>query len=269
MTYLHNGIYQTLKRGRYLFQGIKKVIPQSKKILFRDAEDYWNKSTQNGLVRDMSHWRGEGRFEDEIKWNQIGREHLDMVKDLCLLAQRTTPISSMVEWGPGGGANAIWFCREVEKFYGVDISEANLEECERQIKANHLDGFSQRLVEIDDPEKCLDTLDSPVDLFLSTAVYQHFPSKSYGKRITGIAKKLLAKDGIALIQIRYDDGSVKFKPKTRNYKKSFVTFTSFAIHEFWEDVTSLGFTPLAVKLIPSVNYAYFFLKKADNQNNEE
>lgn len=165
---------------------------ESKSTLTRDASDYWNASKSSGIIRDLSHWVREGRWGDEQAWHNIGRHHQGMHANLNILAKRTTPVRSMLEWGSGGGANAVTFSQEIPLFYGVDISSANLEECGRQLSNNNYVGFHPILIEIDKPESCLKVVKSPVDFFLSTAVFQHFPSKSYGERVTRIAFQLLA-----------------------------------------------------------------------------
>jgi len=184
-----------------------------------------------------------------------------MFERLCRLAHCETPLETMAEWGPGGGANAICFSPEMSRFYGIDISQANLDECERQVRTHGLDGFTPVLIPADRPEECEQAIGEPVDFFLSTAVYQHFPSRSYGIKVTRIAHRLLTDKGIALIQIRYDDGDRAHRSKTRNYADQALSFTSWTIEEFWAVVADCGFEPLAVSLDTYAKYAYYFLKK--------
>ena len=95
----------------------------------------------------FSHWAEEGRWEDAEAWENVGKAHLEMFRKLCQLAEIARPVKTMIEWGPGGGANAVWFCTEVDDFYGVDISEANLTECQRQLQKRNLNGFHPILVD--------------------------------------------------------------------------------------------------------------------------
>jgi len=249
---------KTWKRTMQIARG---YLYRSEAGIARNAAALWARSTSDELIRDLSHWRGEGRCADEDNWDRLGQRHFKMFEKLCLLADVTQPIQSLVEWGPGGGANAVWFCAKVPIFYGVDISPANLAECQRQVESRSLQGFRPILIDIDKLEQCLELVEEPVDFFLSTAVYQHFPAKEYGIRVTELAARLLADEGVALIQIRYDDGSPQLKAKKRNYEKNVVTFTSYDIHEFWQIAIDVGMVPLAVNLNPKVAYAYFFLKK--------
>ena len=81
---------------------------------------------------------------------------------------------------------------------------------------------------------------------------------------TRVAHNILTENGIAIIQIRYDDGSVYFRPKVRNYFRYAISFTSYYIDEFWQITIDAGFSPIAIVLNPSVRYAYYFLKKDPN-----
>lgn len=111
----------------------------------------------------------------------------------------------------------------IDTFYGVDISKANLDECTRQCERSALRPFRPILIDPEDPESVPQVVDGPLDAFLSTAVYQHFPSKSYGHRVTRIAGELLRPGGVALIQTRYSEGSRRFRPKKRGYKHNAIT----------------------------------------------
>lgn len=167
---------------------------------------------------------------------------------------------TVLEWGPGGGANVVHFLGWARRYIGVDISAANLEECRRQTAERQLSEFVPIHIEANAPEAVLEKTPGPCDLFLSTAVFQHFPSREYGIRITGIARKLLKPDGLALIQIRYDNGQPSFFAKRRDYRRNVLTFTSYRIDEFWNIAREAGFDPACVTLEPRTNYAFFFLR---------
>jgi hypothetical protein len=92
-------------------------------------------------------------------------------------------------------------------------------------------------------------------------VIQHFPGKEYGRRVLRIFNQALAEDGLALIQTRYDDGSEVLRCKTSDYSKNVVTFTSYRIEEFWDDLIQAGFEPLSILLRPEPCYAYYLTKK--------
>lgn len=226
-----------------------------------EAGQYWRQSESRAWVQDMSHWRGRGRWGDERKWASLGKRHLEMFHQLCALAGRTGKIDNMLEWGPGGGANAAAFAPHVGRFYGVDISPANLQECGRQLQAIGFVDWRPIVIDAGRPEQSLAAIDEPVDFALCTAVFQHFPGKAYGVRVLEILSRLLASNGMALIQIRYDDGSDVLRCKTSDYEKNVVTFTSYGIDEFWGLASEAGVDPVSLVLKPEDCYAFYLLKK--------
>jgi cyclopropane fatty-acyl-phospholipid synthase-like methyltransferase len=167
----------------------------------------------------------------------------------------------MLEWGPGGGCNAIHFTRHAQQIFGVDVSAANLRQCQAQLRANGFKDFTSIEIDAEKPDAVLDKVDRPVDFFLCTAVFQHFPSQAYGRRVVEIAHQMLADDGIALIQTRYDDGSETVKCKSDDYQRNVSTFTSYRVEEFWEIAVGAGFKPLNVSLALSTKYAFYTLQK--------
>ncbi|MDH3982012.1 MAG: class I SAM-dependent methyltransferase [Kiritimatiellaceae bacterium] len=192
----------------------------------------------------------------------MGEKNFSRFQWLCSLGE--TPqkdVVSMVEWGSGGGANILRFSTEISTIYGVDISSPNLEECQRQVEAANFKGFHPVNISAETPEGCLEKIPHSLDFFLSTAVFQHFPGKQYGVKILKIAAELLRPEGLALIQIRYDNSNPKFAAKKRNYLGNAMTFTSYSIDEFWDVCKQSGFSPMAVQLNTDLNYAYYFLKK--------
>lgn len=227
-----------------------------------DAGIYWSKSQHDEVTQDLSHWAGKGRWIDKGCWENIGNKHFKMFEIICSLTGKI-PKKSMLEWGPGGGANAVRFSTFFEDYYGVDISEANLLESSNQLKKHKYDKFHSILIQPCKPEECLQNISEPIEFFLSTAVYQHFPSKKYGVSVTEIAYNLLGSGGLAIIQTRYDDGTEAVKSKDRDYNANAIGFTSYRIEEFWETAIQCGFKPLMVNLEPNTNYAYYLLQKEE------
>tara|TARA_B100000029_G_scaffold495905_1_gene561484 strand:+ start:179 stop:616 length:438 start_codon:yes stop_codon:yes gene_type:complete len=91
-----------------------------------------------------------------------------------------------------------------------------LDECVRRTEDLGLKNFEPIHIPAPYPEEVLKQIDS-VDFFLSTAVYQHLPGRSYARRVTDIAMRLLADDGLALINIRYSN----LKRQNRNWRRSY------------------------------------------------
>lgn len=231
---------------------------------------YWNQGDKAGVdLKDYSHWAGAGPWQDREKWLALGRVHFEMYAQLCLLTGTPRPLGNAVEWGSGGGANAIHFIQEVQTFCGIEIAQASLDECGRVLKEAGFHGFQPVLISAENPEQALELAPGPFDLFLSTYVFELLPGRSYGERILRIASQLLTPGGLALIQIRYDDGSPRSSQKNTDYFRHSSRFTSYRVEEFWVLAQKLGFEPRYVTLVPKQIpgfsgdlYAYFAMTKS-------
>lgn len=242
---------------------LSNILPaQDEQTRMRDSREVWSGSEDSDSMRDLSHWRGQGRWDDAA-WRAIGEQNWQMFEDLRRYAPTDWAPRVMMEWGSGGGGNAVRFLQEFETCYGVDISQPNLDECAKQMEQEGLREFVPLLVPVDHPEAAAKMVEQPLDFFLSTAVYQHFPGQAYAERVNRVVCEMLRPGGLALIQIRYDDGRRRFRRKVRDYRKHFVTFTSFYVDEFWLKLEEAGLEPLQVRLRPRApNYAYYFARMA-------
>jgi len=242
---------------------------QSEDEIARVTMRYWNEGDRAGVdLKDYSHWAGAGPWQDREKWLALGRVHFGMYEQLCRVTGTPRPLRNAVEWGCGGGANAIHFIDEVRRFCGIEIAEASLHECGRVLAEAGFTGFEPVLISAEAPEEALGLASGPYDLFLSTYVYELLPGRTYGERITRIAWQLLKPGGLALIQIRYDDGSPRSSQKHADYFRNSTRFTSYRVEEFWAVAEQAGFQPLYVTLVPHKTaefsgdlYAYFALTR--------
>ncbi|MBC6990583.1 MULTISPECIES: class I SAM-dependent methyltransferase [Hymenobacter] len=241
-------------------------IYESEDKLIADSQRYWN-STDRDYVAGNAHWRGNGVFAgDDARWLAMGRHNLAQFARLAGPAYLRTP-RRIVDWGCGGGANAVHFAPGAARYYGVDITAASLRECHRQLQALACEAFVPVQFEADQPERTLALITEPCDLFFSTYVFELFPSKDYGKRILDIAYKLLDTNGLAFIQIKYKDQSSKSKAHRWGYAQNLPHMTTYRIEEFWQNAEQCGFTPQLVTLERQQavelgeRYAYFLLKK--------
>lgn len=228
-----------------------------------ESEKYWSANTDKR--KDLSHWRGTGRWKDEKNWFNIGQWSLGNYRQFARMINFNGALNKVIEWGPGGGSNAVAFAKEVGTYYGVDISEDNLKECAKQMaEAGYPEKF--RPIYLSNPAKPEDVLSQApageFDLFLSTAVFQHFPGKEYAIKVMKSAFQLVKPGGLAIIQIRFDDGRPKSITKNSNYEKNAIFFTSFYIPEFWYIAEKIiGFKPISISLALNASYAVFFMQK--------
>jgi len=232
---------------------------------------YWNMSSRDARVKDQSHWCGAQRWERE-RWFAYG----DFFHDLTLTyLQRYAPQKfiqelkqkTALEWGCGGGAIARTLCGRFSKVYGVDISHASVDECERQIRELGHANFVKLPVPSASPEAILSEIErASVDFVVSIGVFQHFPSKPYTRRVLEVMGNILGQDGYALLQVRYFDGSPKLRQKDRDYAQNVIYMTSFTPEEFTRQLNETGFSILTRErdIDGQPDYHdYYFIRKED------
>lgn len=227
----------------------------------------WESHKDEEYRRDQSHWRGCGRWKDDAVWQKIGQgtlEHLQRITRYLGTSETFwTQKRSMLEWGPGGGANLFALKPFASVYYGIDISESNLGEAGRLDAESPPAVFKPVLIG-EDVSVVSRTVSEPVELFLSTAVFQHFPGKDYGVRVLQELARAVRPGGIGYIQIRYDNGNEYFKPIStlQEYARKHITANSYMIDEFSELCTKAGFEVLYVTGIRVANnYASYALRR--------
>jgi 2-polyprenyl-3-methyl-5-hydroxy-6-metoxy-1,4-benzoquinol methylase len=240
-------------------------LNQPEKKLISDSQNYWN-SPSNKTYEQDSHWRGGGIFADDSRWIALGREHVRIYEEFARAAALQQPIRRVTEWGCGGGMNAIHFGQLADEFCGIDIAQASLEECAKQMELAGLHNFAPVLIDASDPEAALARVSGPCDLFICTYVFEVLPSPEYGIRVLRVAHQLMVPGGMAIVQIKYND-DWKTSSRMWNYAKNLAWHATYRIEEFWQAAEQCGFTPKMVTLVPKQtqiidrNYAYFLLVK--------
>jgi cyclopropane fatty-acyl-phospholipid synthase-like methyltransferase len=226
----------------------------------------WDGYEDEKRRQELSHWRGVGKWADDRKWIGVGKNTVRRIYNLqrWLKTERLEKggNASVLEWGPGGGSNAFAFRDYCEAYYGVDISEKNLTETQRMLKEAGSTDFFKPILLNEAPETVFASVRKPIDLFLSTAVFQHFPSKDYGLEVLSALRSISKPGTLGLIQIRYDNGEDKFSPITSldQYKSKFITATSYQIDEFWNACNDAGFeVQYLAELNPKSHYATYYL----------
>ena len=227
--------------------------------------EVWNGLEDEVRRAEISHWRGAGKWRDDERWRNIGirsrrrLERLARDQKVDLWSARR----SVLEWGPGGGANLFAFKDVASAYYGVDISERNLAEASRMISAEGFSAFRPVLIR-ETPEEVRAAVAAPVDVFLSTAVFQHFPSKAYGLQVLKVMSDLAAPGALGLIQIRFEDEATAAPDgDLARYKTHYITATSYRIDAFGAACAEVGLTTVFIDHVnPVSRYATFYLRKA-------
>jgi SAM-dependent methyltransferase len=238
-------------------------LKQSDRRRLQDADGYWADS-DGAAWRDDSHWRGAGTFRSDDDWLSIGSEHLQLTRRLASdILDR--PGLRIIEWGAGGGANAVHFAPLAAEFTATDVSQGSLDECARQVAAVCDTPCRTVLVDLVDPEAAVPAVGAPFDLFICFYVLELVPSEEYGLRVVRIAHRVLKPGGVAIVQIKYRTAERRTRSRLRRYRRNVANMTTYAIDEFWSAADRGGFEPGAVILVPrnrlDERYAYFALTK--------
>lgn len=142
-----------------------------------------------------------GKFSQTRK--HFWRE-LEFVKDFI------RPGMKVLDYGCGNGRLAGFLSEEGEIDYvGADVSERLLEEAQKshifsKITPADTDAKSQsrfEFVKLDPQNERLPWNDGIFDAVFSVAVFHHFPSSAYRKRMAGELCRVLKRDGIVVITV--------------------------------------------------------------------
>lgn len=164
------------------------------------ARSVWETGGSAGQAhqKSHSHWKDSKVFADRFdKWGRsclktvLKHPRFDTKRDNYVVA----------EYGPGGGAVLSAFQPSADKLLGFDISEINLNETSRVIGDKFIPVF------VKDDLSNLTEFDASVDVFLSFNVIQHFPSKAYTEQVVQFIGNAVKPNGIAFLQIRFDNGN--------------------------------------------------------------
>ena len=97
-----------------------------------DSGKFWVAARGRSLATN-AHWRGHGPFRNDATWHETGAMH----KRLFIRAADWIGVDlhdcRIVEWGCGGGLNAVQFAAEAKEYFGVDVNSESLAECARQL----------------------------------------------------------------------------------------------------------------------------------------
>jgi ubiquinone/menaquinone biosynthesis C-methylase UbiE len=231
---------RVVREGLHLYDSEDKLIA--------DSQQYWDRIDRE-YIPGNAHWRGKGIFtNDDERWLKMGRHNLDMYRKMAGIAAPDHYPARIIDWGCGGGANAVHFAPGSSCYYGADITSASLKECHKQLEHEGFHDFVPVQFEAGTPETVLDVIKEPCDLFFSTYVFEIFPTKAYGSRVLDIAYKLLAPGGQAFIQIRYADNTPVSQPHRWGYAQNLPHMVTYRIEEFWENAIKSGFEPQLVTL---------------------
>lgn len=241
-------------------------LRQSDDRLNADAQRFWEETDDDRWATN-SHWAGGSVFRDNDLFDVIGERHLRMFERAARSLEFKEPWGRIVDWGCGGGMNAVRFAPRASEYVGVDVSDTSLAECGRQVASVCETPFHAVQVSVDDPEQGVRRI-GRADVFLSYYVFELLPNPRSGERILACAWRILRPGGLAMIQIKYGDGRWSHRSRLRSYASSFAHMTTWRPDEFHLLAESVGFEPIHVEFLPvdelgDVRYAYFLLRRPE------
>ena len=252
-----------LRAERFVWSALGRIGGQR----FRDrvagqASQYWS-TQQDELWESNSHWRDA---LGDTAFLEVGNEHVAIFDRFAKALGKPVDGGTVLEWGCGGGANAVAFAPRADRFIGADISEESLVECERQVRAVCSTPVQTRRIDLAEPERAVADLTSTCSAFLCLYVIELTTGRDEVRRILDVAERVLQPGGMALVQMKYHTDD----PRTRGrlgatYERNLSLTTTFSIDDFWELCDDCGLSPQFVTLVPQnrldVRYAYYGLVK--------
>jgi SAM-dependent methyltransferase len=227
-----------------------------------DAGTYWTGRDDDPAWEGNAHWRSA---LGEEHWHTVGAEHLAIFGTFAKALDLPATPGVVVEWGCGGGANAVAFAPVADEFVAVDVSGDSVEECVRQVAMVCDTPVVPLVVDIRDPERAAEGREGSCDTFICLYVVEVLPSVADVKRILRVAERMLVPGGVAFVQMKYHTADWRPRAYKRDYARSLSTMTTFGIDEFWSLTAECGLTPRLVTLVPEnhldTRYAYYALTK--------
>ena len=121
-------------------------LPQSLRRRAAEAQDYW--TAPNG-----ERWASDSHLRDTVPgWDRIGPQHREMFEAFARGVGVDPQPARVLEWGCGGGANAVAFAPSAVEFIGVDVSPESLAACAKEVANVCSTPFTSVLVGVDSPE---------------------------------------------------------------------------------------------------------------------
>jgi SAM-dependent methyltransferase len=264
---MNRHLERAIRVSRRLLDNYAGVREPEDKII-ADSQAFWSGLSNEGRDGGPAHFRGQSLFADDEKWLAIGRNNLDILHRFLGASWLSRQPRRIVDWGCGGGTNAMHFAPGAAAYYGVDITQASVDECSRQMTAARLLNFRPVVFDAAQPERVATLIPEPCDLVLSTYVFCVFPSKDYGLRVLRTIRDILDSGGYGFIQIKYTTHELNSRSYHWGYAKNVGNMTTYFIEEFWNLAKGCGLEPQLLYLQPHQplnndnHFAYFLLQKA-------
>ena len=153
------------------------------------ARTYWGQSG-GADWKGNSHWRdsrGPGGPRSGTRSEESTCRCTSASREVATARRR----DRIVEWGVGGGADAVRFAPLAREFVAVDVAQDSLDETGRQVGRVCSTPVRSVLVSLDDQSGRISDLHGNVDLFLCFYVLELVPSEAHAREIVRSAFRML------------------------------------------------------------------------------
>jgi SAM-dependent methyltransferase len=232
-----------------------------------DASGYWRDPSSPRFASN-AHLPGSPVFADNPGlWEQMGETHLALLRRSAqAVGQEAGRLGTLLDHGCGGGAITSKLAPFCDRVIAADPSPQALDQCARLVQeAAPATTLRRFMVNIEDPGS-IRNVDEPVDWFVSTHVFGLHPSRQHSAEVLRAAFDIVRPGGAALIQIKYTDGSLLTRSRTRRYTaRTLANMTTWQVPEFWSLCEEIGWEPENVKIVEKSpvdrNCAYYTLRR--------
>jgi ubiquinone/menaquinone biosynthesis C-methylase UbiE len=223
----------------------------------RDAYSFWNEQSQS--IRHLSHIYLADKSQDNHDLDSFSSLNAQVFDNFAQSLSKDCTKLVALEWGCGGGANAVELCKKFKKIFLVDISEQSIAACKERLESAGVSNFEFiHLSTLRDFEKLKNIR---VDAIFSTAVFQHFPSKEYAREVLLEMSKILSSKGFIMIQVRQVIEAELPKEKVMQYAKEAIVAITFSGDEFCGYLAHAGFLKKYTSELYQSDYLYCFAIK--------
>lgn len=228
-----------------------------------DASLFWQRDKKDDLhyEKSLSHHIGARNWEED-KFYAYGEKHVALFQSArrFISPNENERTQKVVEWGPGGGANALAFLKHFGgEYIGIDISKENLDEAARICNDTTCGSFTKCHIDIQNPEAVLEFIQpKSVDLFISTAVFPHLPDKEYAKKVIEIAAVLLKPNAVCMLHVLNSD---EIKSTYGDYNKDVHRNTVFTYEETVALISEVGLVNVLCVRDSIATYSYYVATK--------
>jgi cyclopropane fatty-acyl-phospholipid synthase-like methyltransferase len=200
-------------------------------VSIEESREFWHSADPS-----LAHVLGP---MDREAFDSTGQTTRARVVDLLNRSGGKLPVGTIVEWGCGGGANAVALAQDCERYIAIDAVESRRE----AIGATCPDA-EFIAIDIAEPEQA-EAATASADLFVSSWCFNHFDTVDYGRRVLRVASNMMAHGGALLVHAGISDD--KTAGDGAEYVRRWSRACAWTTRGWLDDIKAAGFQPLRIQ----------------------